>query len=278
MVLIVRMSLFRQAAAEAQNMQDLFARYFRARLEANKNLSLRNLSQKMGYKNPSYVSDVINGRRKVRDRFLQRFQLIEKLDTLELTFLSNLSILEDKATAPIKEKKRIENQGILKYWKMPDHQPDPNDLQTIDFTIFEALWHSPGLSREALAKKLKSFLDPKTLSDRVSALLKMSKIIEKEKGLFTQMSDSKVFVSRTAARSLFPILQRISEVDSQRLIQSNVTYCLSPENKLRAKALVFEMFEKIGAMALEDSERKQSTELVCLYSMLYNVENPESKT
>ncbi len=195
---------------------DFFKVYYDFKSQKNKKYSIRKLSTFLGYKTPSFVSDVLRGKRKFNFELYKRILANENFSAMEEQFLLNLLLAEGKE-ADEKETYLRSNRFILEFWQ--DQFAEIPSLSSIDKIIIEFIRGNKQVTWSQVRKVFSHFFADSVVYERLRFLNRDIGVIERS-GDFLSINNDKnrklTKLGRGAYLDLLPFLQNTMRLPKGR--------------------------------------------------------------
>ncbi len=166
---------------------DYFKIYYEFKRYENKKYSIRKLSSFLGYKTPSFVSDVLRGKRKFNFELYKRILANEKFSAMEEQFLLNLLLAEGKGVNE-KETYLKSNRFILEFWQ--DQFVENSGLSTVDKIIIEFIRGYQEVTWAQVRQVFSHFFSDSVVYERLRFLNRDIGVIERS-GDFLSINNDK---------------------------------------------------------------------------------------
>lgn len=256
--------------------------YCKIKTENSRYFSLRQLSQKMGYKTPSLLSDILNQKRSPSLDILQRFSDVQSLEALEMQFLKNLMIIETSSLSEAKARAQKENDLICQLWQDSSFKsPESHQFSSLDVIIMGKIDDNQGITIEELVENYSELIPYSTLVERLELMLKRGDIVEDENRKL--LRGNKINFSLAGSQS-FPelrdLIERAADQKESTRQQDILTLNLSQKKFMQAKEILRHACQNIYMLALEEHENPNSepSEIYTLYSIFFQVTNTDKNT
>jgi hypothetical protein len=236
----------------ANNAGDFFRLYLETKNQTQRGFSLRVMSGKLGYANPSFVSEVLRGKRKASADLVNRFSAYQKMTALEQAYLNNMVSIGSSNSPMVRERKENENSTIREFWATKDTPFQPTG-DPLDCVICATVLRTERIEQEALIAELGHLIEPDVLRKRIEILLAAGGL-KLENGILSGSTTYRTLLTTQSYRSVLPVLERALTLENKNTRQLVLSVALTEENFKLAETLVRHAFEKIALLAIEEEK------------------------
>ncbi len=263
---------------DSSTLSEFLVLYFNYIKNNNPKLSLRELAKKLGYKNPSFISDVLNNKKKANKKLLSSVLNHIDFDHSETRYLNNLFKIEIKENV-LSAKNEI--TVIRKYWSVCTRIPD--SISSISIIISTILGHyKGGLTKAEVFEKYGFFITKDEISNSLDELEEKG-FTKKNKGRY-QVDDEQTIYVKCSGLDL---------LESQRIVErvtlfpnnlgtkavSSTSFFIGKEDYQKIKKEYSKTLDKIFLLADKAFKNNgfNSDQKLCLfYSALMTLEPDDS--
>lgn len=263
---------------KTDNFADFLDLYCKEKRSSTRYFSIRQLAQKMGYKTPSLLSDVILKKRSPSVDILNRFIKAQDVSLLEKQFLDNLIMLEISTSTDIKNLAKKENDLIRRCWDDSSelNSPEMPRSSALDITIMGKLGDSKGISAEELVKHYRGLISPSTVLERLNFMLENGDVQKDADGKLIR--GKKENMSRADSQSFLDLRDLIEAAATREGLlrqQSILTLHLSENKFKKASEILKHACYNIYMLALEEHQdpNPEPGEIYTLYSIFFQTTN-----
>jgi hypothetical protein len=259
---------------EVGSLHSFIENYFSFRKEKNSKLSLRGWSKRLGYTNPSYLSDVINNKRKVTLVLLEKIFKTHPFDDNEKLFLRNLFFIE-KTPNSCKDRQVINNL-LRDHWASDQIITDLQDqLSPISLMLLIFMSTKSAMTAVELSSHLKKVVSPLEIEESLQKLESQSLIAINRNGqieLRNNVKDRKIVLAPESYIEILPILNKVFISPKQNKIYNySLTFNIPTEFHGEANQILFTALEKI--MLFEKQHHGVPTKTFQLFSTMFPLED-----
>lgn len=232
----------------------------------DKNFSLREWSRRLGYQNPSYLSDVLKGRRKLTLAFSVLLARSLELDEKETRFLEVMTLVH-------RAKNLLEKRQLMRLLNSlrPKELKNSTDLTTEQFALI-ADWHNWALAEmprlkdfktdlNFIAKKLNHQVPKESIEESIDILVRNKILTRTSNGELKRCSEGPDFldpeITKLAAREYHKQMAQkavsaLENKKSEDLDFQGSTFCIKKSDTSKLKEIIRDFHQKILELGVED--------------------------
>ncbi len=232
--------------------------YIRIKTLGDQKFSIRKFSTHLGYNTPSFVSDVLRGKRKFNFNLFQRLTKAEKFSEMECQFLLNI-LMSESAPSEDQASYRKSNQAILEFWrnKFVYHR----NASPIDKIILEFIQGRGSVEWAEVIEVFKSYFPESVVYERLRFLTIDSRNVKRQGDLLSVDSDQasgRFILPRNADQDLLPVLKNtlVDELSDQNFVTLFNSY-LTEEEFEEAKKIIRSCVEKMVLLSMKSDEESR---------------------
>lgn len=232
----------------------------------DKNFSLREWSRRLGYQNPSYLSDVLKGRRKLTLAFSILLARSLELDEKETRFLEVMTLVHRSKN--LSEKRQL--MRLLNSLR-PKELKNSTDLTTEQFALI-ADWYNWALAEmprlkdfktdvNYIAKKLGNQIPKESIEESIDILVRNKILTRTADGELKRSSEGPDFldpeITKLAAREYHKQMARkaieaLENKKSEDLDFQGSTFCIKKSDVIKLREIIRDFHQKILELGVED--------------------------
>ncbi len=245
----------------------------------DKNFSLREWARQLGYQNPSYLSDVLKGRRKLTLSFAVLLARSLGLSEQESRFFEVMTLVHRAKSA--EEKRQLTK--LLNSLR-PKELRNSTDLTTEQFALI-ADWYNWALAEmprlksfnsevDSIAKKFRGKVPKESIEESIEILVRNKILIRLEDGTLRRAGTGPDFldpeITKLAAREYHKqmaqkAIESLESKKSEELDFQGSTFCIQKKDIAKLREIIREFHQKI----LELGVRKDGDEVYQFHSQLF---------
>lgn len=256
---------------ESKSASQFLRNYFSHRCKENSRFSVRQWSQRLGYANPSYVSEVLNSRRKANADLVARFAKAQGLRPWEGIYLENLLVTEISKSKVLVTEKIRENESIRNYWQAGDWQTDAGD-HPVDLVLQSLLLKFPdGLSLKAIVCALQPLFKEDLILSRLDRGLVLGFFVRTGERFKSTVPSGKRRMAPGAFADFLSTLVAAQPLPREKHVQGVVACTLSQQGFSKAREILVTAFEEIILLSIAEEQEgisKDENSLNTLYFSL----------
>ncbi len=173
---------------QADDFSDFVKRFLNELKSLDSKYSLRWLSGRLGYKNPSILSDVVNRKVMASQDFYERLLLYLQLNGLEKQAFNNLFLQDKVKSQELKGKLQGENKLIFEYWDYGDFVIKP--VTTKDLLV--RTYFESDTSIQGAVECFSPYFNKNEVLAIIEKLLQVGELVQSENGEVAAGKSSKV--------------------------------------------------------------------------------------
>ncbi len=239
---------------QSKSLSEFLERFIDSKKQSRPGFSMRSFASKLGYNSPSLLSDIVNGKRKASEDFLDRLSQYLSLNSLESRYLKNLVKIQNLSDQEEMRETLVENNKCIREVLLGPIVLHEN-LEPLDLLFIEHLRQNQRVSEKDFYFFWNDLFTTDECRQRVEKLQNL-KIIEIEKQQITFLKLPKRFSFQGKDfKSLLDVLSQLIDRDQ---IKSNsiLVSSLSSEDFKLAENYLMTAYNQIAMLAQASEEKK----------------------
>ncbi len=232
--------------------------YVEIKAQKDNKFSIRKFSTHLGYHTPSFVSDVLRGKRKFNFNLFQRLTQAENFSEMERQFLLNV-LLAESATTEDKDSYYKANQAIIDVWMnrfVYHHNASPIDKIIIEYVQGQG-WVNWG----ELVEVFKDYFPEPVVYDRLRFLTQNSRNLKREGDQLcvdTIQNGKRFILPRNSYQDLLPLLKNtLVEQKAEKNSVSLFNSYLTDKEFEEAISTIYSCIEKLILLSIKSDKDSQ---------------------
>jgi len=264
----------RELLIKSSSSSEFFRQLLELKQNANPLFSLRSWSKKLGYSNPSYLSNVLNGKRTSNLTLLERVLKIEKFSDTEATYLKNLILIETSTLD--KEELLKVNSFILNLWKETEPEYYSLNLSVVDRIMLTYIEEKKEISCESLIQNLSVVIPENLARQGVEKLERENAIIISDDIISLGTPPANIFaLPGESFLDLLVCFEKVFCNQSPLFFVDDLSFSIPKSSVKEAREVIKDAYEKLILLDERSKNSGQKRFLFSFFSTLFPVEKTE---